>query len=448
MDFEPDVGAKRPLPVRPLDEQAAHPHDYTGPGPAQAGAGHWWVWLVVLCVLGIIVYFLYPYVREHLGKAAGPTTAPSQRAIPVVTAAVRKGDMNLYLNGLGSVTPLNTVIVRSRVDGQIVKISFEEGQMVRQGDPLIEIDPRPFEVQLELAEGQMARDQAQLENAKRDLERYKTAGTAVTEQQMSTQAATVAQLAGSLKSDQAQIDNAKLQITYCHITAPLSGRIGLRAVDQGNIIHANDQTGLAVITQEQPIAVIFSLPEDDIPRVMKRMRAGPALPVEVYDRELKEKIAAGQLTAIDSQIDPTTGTVRFKATFANEDHALFPSQFVNVRLLVETRKDALIVPAAAIQRSPQTTFVYVVKPDQTVEMRDVEVGPTEGDQTVVEKGVRPGEIVVTDGVDKLQPGTKVNLGRGGPGRGGSTRPSGATGPTTGPGAESAPRQGGRRRGGQ
>ncbi len=418
----------------------------------------WGLWLLVLGLIGVAVYTLLPRLSQteqfaawrtrlpqgvvtaydtltHTeqgtgqastaaekpgtsGKAAAkPGTggkaaeAPAGRpAVPVVTTKVRQGNMSIYLTGLGSVTAFNTVTVRPRVDGQVVNVAFQEGQIVRQGNLLAEIDPRPYQVQLEQAEGQMAKDAAQQQNAKVDLERYKIllAQDSVAKQQLDTQIALVNQYEGVIKSDQAQIDNAKLQLTYSRITAPITGRIGLRLVDPGNVVRANDpNNGLAVITQLQPIAVIFNIPEDDLPKVLTKMRTGQPFVVEAYDRNLTKKLATGTLLTIDNQIDPNTGTVKCKAVFPNEDTALFPNQFVNARALVDTKKDASIVPSAAVQRSPQGTFVYVVKDDSTVEMRNIVLGPTEGDDVTIDKGLAPGEVVVIEGVDKLQRGMKV-----------------------------------------
>jgi len=292
-----------------------------------------------------------------------------------------------------------------------MKVSFKEGDLVASGALLAEIDPRPFEVQLTQAEGQMARDQALLKNAQVDLERYQLLfqQDSIAKQQLDTQEALVHQYEGAVKVDQGQIDNARLQLVYCRITSPISGRVGLRLVDPGNIVHAADANGLIVITQLEPISVVFSIPEDNLPQLQQQMRAGRRLAVDAYDRDMKRKLAAGSLMTIDNQIDPTTGTVKLKALFENSDNALFPNQFVNARLLVDTRRNVVLVPNAAMQRSPQSAFVFVVKPDHTVEARSVEVQGSEGDRTAIARGLAAGEIVVTDGVDRLQPGMKVDM---------------------------------------
>lgn len=350
------------------------------------------------------------FYRYRAGAAASALAAKrGVAAVPVMAGMARTGDMDIYLTGLGAVTPLNVVTLHTRVDGEIEKIDFVEGTMVKQGQLLFELDPRPFQVQLTQAQGQLLKDQATLKNAQLDLQRYQSAPGSFTQQEIATQEAAVLQSEGAVKTDQGVIDSANLNLIYCKITAPLSGKIGLRLVDPGNIVHATDATGLAVITQIQPIALVFSLPEDNIPEVETSMSGGGKLAVDAYSRDLKKKLASGTLLAVDNQVDPTTGTFRIKGVFPNNDGALFPNEFVNARLLVDVRHGAVIAPSAAVQRSPQSTFVYVVKDDDTVEMRNVTIGPSEGDDTIIEKGLNAKEIVVTDGVDKLQEGSKVSF---------------------------------------
>jgi len=357
----------------------------------------------------IAVLLIVRWQTQRSAAAKSRETGPP--TVPVVVASARKGEIPVYLNALGSATPFNTVTVRSRIDGQLLKVNFQEGQFVRQGDSLAEIDPKPFEVQLDQARGQLARDEAQLANAKLDLTRYQTlaAQGVIPRQQLDTQAASVRQFDGVIRADEAQINNAKLQITYCHITAPIAGRVGLRLADVGNMIHANDTNGLVVIAQIQPIAVLFTIPEDSLAQVLSKIRSGEHLMVEAYDRGGQTKIADGRVETIDNEIDPATGTSRLKAIFDNKSNALFPNQFVNVRLLVEIRKDRILIPAVAIQRGPQGTYVYVIKEDQTADVRPVTVGVIEATQASVESGLSEGERVVVDGVDKLRAGSKVKV---------------------------------------
>jgi|SRR6266850_4197143 len=360
--------------------------------------------IFIVFIIGALL--LVHFVGKRKPAQASGSAPP---AMPVVAVPAKTGDLPIYLNGLGSAVGLYTVTVRTRVDGELFRIPVREGQMVAAGDLIAEIDPRPFQVQLLQAQGQKERDEAILANARVDLDRYRVlyAQNAVPKQQLDTQISTVNQYEAIVKADQGGIENARLQLTYAHITSPISGRIGLRLVDPGNIVHASDQNGLAVITQLQPITVIFSIAEDNIPQVMKKLQARQRLPVDAWDRDFKRKIATGTLLTIDNEVDVNTGTVRFKAVFPNRDHALFPNQFVNARLLIETKRNAVLIPAGAVQRGPQATFVFIVKPDNTVEMRNVVLGPIEEDTASVDQGLSAGEIVVTEGVDKLQQGTRV-----------------------------------------
>jgi multidrug efflux system membrane fusion protein len=338
--------------------------------------------------------------------------APAQpKAVPVAAARAKPGDVDVYIDALGSVTPLNTVTVRSRLDGELTSVRFTEGQMVHAGELLAEVDPRALRVQLEQAEAQLARDDAMLRNARADLERYRSLHEKrlIPVQQLDTQASLVRQHEATLRMSQAAVDSAKLQLSYSRVVAPLAGRAGLRQVDQGNVVRANDANGIVVITQLQPISVVFSIPEDRVRAVMKKLQSGEKLAVEALDRAGKTKLATGQLLTVDNQIDPATGTVKLKAQFANADFALFPNQFVNVRMLLDVDRGAVVIPSAAVQRGTQGTFVYAVDGDNAVEMRPVTLGAAHDGLVAVASGLAAGEVVVVDGADKLRQGTHVEL---------------------------------------
>ena len=368
---------------------------------------------VGLCALLIAVVGAGTLVlsRPWRSTVGAQGSIPGPPRISVVAAAARTHDVGVYLKGLGTVTPLNTVTVKSRVDGELIGVHFQEGQIVRSGDLLVEIDPRPFQAQLTQFEGQLERDQALLDNARLDLKRFQelVKTDAVPRQQLDTQVSLVHQLEGTVKNDQGQIDATRVQLVYCRITSPIAGRVGLRLVDAGNIVHATDTGGLVIITQLQPITVIFTIPEDSIPTVLEQLGRGVRLPVEAYDREQRKKLAEGALLTIDNEVDPTTGTVRLKAQFPNVDNRLFPSQFVNARLRIETRRGATVVPTAAIQQSPRGSFVYVVRPDRTVGVRQVGVGVTDGDDVSIEQGLQVGEQVVVEGAERLRDGAAIAL---------------------------------------
>ena len=342
-------------------------------------------------------------------KAPRTAHAGAGMAMPVSVATAKVQDMPVYLTGLGSVNAFNTVSVKTRVDGELVKVAFKEGQHVNKGDLLAVVDPRPYQVALEQAQAQLFKDQALLKDAQLNYQRFKgllQESGAMSQQQVDTQQATVDQLEGTVRTDQANIDNAKLNLAYCNITAPISGRIGLRLVDPGNMVHAADTTAMLVITQLQPIAVLFTLPEDNLPSVQKQM-GQRSLPVDAYSRDDQTKLASGTLLTIDNQIDQTTGTGKLKAVFENKGDQLWPNQFVNIRLLLETRKNSTIIPSAAVQHGPQGNFVYVVKPDKTVDVHEVQIALTQNNTSAISSGVSPGDVVVTDGQDKLQAGSKV-----------------------------------------
>ena len=345
--------------------------------------------------------------RQHEARQSQPPRTPPP--IPVVVAQAEKGDIGVYVTGLGTVTPLNTVTVTTRVDGQLMTVKYKEGDKIRQGDPLVEIDPRPFQVALDQAEAQLLKDQAALQNAQIDLKRYEDLITknAVSQQILQTQRATVTQAQATVKNDQATIAGAKLNLIYCHITAPISGRIGLRLVDPGNFVSAGSATPLLVIVQTQPISIIFTIPEQSLASVRAPLKAGKSLPVDAIDRNGQQILAKGTLSTLDNQIDQTTGTLRLRATVPNADDALFPNQFVNARMLVQEKRGVTLIPNAAVQRNAQSTFVYVVNPDQSVAIRNVKLGTADDEQSEVVMGVRPNELVVTQGVDRLQAGSHV-----------------------------------------
>jgi membrane fusion protein, multidrug efflux system len=370
-----------------------------------------WIGLALVAALLVVVAGLW---RAGAKSKSGQPSRPDPRgmasypAVPVIAATVVQKDLPVYLEGLGTVVAFNTVTVKSRVDGQLVSVAFREGQEVRQGDPLAQVDPRPFEILVKQAEATLAKDQAQAKQAKLLLTRNEELmkENLIAQEQLDEQRATVAQLEAAIQADRAQVDNAKLQLSYSRITSPLNGRTGLRQVDPGNIIHANDQNGLVVITQLDPIAVLVTLPQDELAAINEQMSQHP-LTAQAFSRDGQNELGTGEVSLVDNQINPTAGTLRLKAVFPNPNRALWPNQFVKVRVLLSTRKGALVAPASAIQNGPNGTFVYVVKPDQTVEARPV-TATTTGDTAVVDAGLTVGEVVVSEGQFKLRPGIRVD----------------------------------------
>ena len=356
-------------------------------------------------------YFIWTKVGSAKTDASGARVVqePAAAPIPVIAAHARRGDIGVYITGLGSVTPIYTVTVKTRVDGQLMTVHYKEGEEVQEGTPLVEIDPRPYQALLQQYEGQLKRDQALLANAKVDLARYATLlkTNAVPEQTYATQQATVAQDEGQVETDKGLIDATKLNITYCRVTSPLTGLVGLRLIDPGNYVQASSGTPLLVITQIRPISIIFPIAEDQLAPVRSRMKAGQKLTAEGWDRDQQHRLATGTLATIDNQIDQTTGTVRLRADFPNQDENLFPNQFVYARLLLQEKHGALLIPTAAVQRNGDTTYVFVVSADSAVSVRNIELGTTNGDETEVTKGLNPGDEVVLSGVDKLTEGTRV-----------------------------------------
>jgi multidrug efflux system membrane fusion protein len=401
----------------------------------QPKKNYWWIWLLVFALIGYGCYKLYQSENNRKASmSAAKKGMKGPRNLPVVAVAARSGDMPVYLQGLGTVTANNTVTVKAREDGQLISVNFREGQEVQQGELLATLDPRPFQVALDQANGNLAqakgtlaKDQAALRDAQanyvRDQQLFKE--NIIAQQQLDTQLATADQIRGSIEADnagiqaaQAAINSANLNLTYTRIVAPIGGRIGLRLVDSGNMVHAADVSGIAVIAQLQPIAVLFSIPEDQLPQVLAKLRQGAKLRADAYDRDQTKQLAGGTLLTVDNTIDTTTGTSKLKAEFPNTDHALFPNQFVNIKLWLDTQRGAVIVPVVAIQRGPTGTFVYLVGDDGKVSVRAVKLGLTDGNDVAIDDGLKPGEVVVTDGAEKLAEGMSVTVrqpGQAGPG---------------------------------
>jgi len=382
------------------------------PDKASSISNKKWIWILLLVIFAGAGYV---YFAKSANNNKAVKDAKSVKAIPVVTAIAKTDDVHVYLSGLGTVTPLATVIIKSRVDGEIMKINFNEGQMVKKGEVLVEIDPRPYEAALTQAEGQLMRDKALLADAKLNLTRYQTLlkQDSIASQQVDTQQALVRQYEGTVKIDEGLLATAKLNLSYTKVTAPVSGRVGLRQIDVGNIAHASDPNGLVIITQLKPMSILFSLPEDTIPALMKKIKidkkAGMKTTVNAFDRAYKEKITSGMLETIDNQIDPTTGMVKLRATFTNDELSLFPSQFVNAQVLLETKNNVVTIPSAAVQYSKQGTFTFVVDKDHRVSQRNIMVGTVQGNRSEISSGLTSGEMVVVDGADKLRDGTKVDI---------------------------------------
>jgi membrane fusion protein, multidrug efflux system len=365
-----------------------------------------WILIVVLLVVAGVVWWKRPETAPQQ-PGGGRNAAP----MSIVPELVQKGDIGVNLNALGTVTSLATVTVRTQISGYLIRVDFREGQDVKKGDLLAEIDSRPYEATLAQAKGQLARDEALLKGAQVDLNRYQglAAQNAVPHQTLDTQIALVAQDQGTVEADRGQVKAAEVNLQYCRILSPLDGRVGLRQVDQGNYVTPGDANGLVVITQLQPISVLFTLPEDNLQTILKRMQSGATLPTTAYDRSGTNKIADGSLQTFDSQIDPTTGTIKARAQFVNEEKLLYPNQFVNIRLLVDTHKDVTLMPTAGVQRGVPGTFVYLVNADSTVSVRKVTLGVTDSDRVEVISGLAPGDRIVVDGADKLRDGAKINI---------------------------------------
>jgi multidrug efflux system membrane fusion protein len=411
----------------------------TTPAPRSRG----WLWIVgLLLLVGAGSLIWYYNVGERQQQRPGGFGGPGRgrfggpESTPVRVVAVEKRDIDVQLKALGTVTPLNTVTVRPRLNGELVKVFFTEGQRVAKDQVLAEIDDRPYETALNQMLGQQRENEARLKNAQADLETYQRLykELLITRQQVTSQEALVAQLQGAIQSNEAQVSNARLNMAYTKVRAPIEGRLGLRQVDAGNLVSSNDANGLVVITQTRPISVIFTVPETDLPAVRKAMRGVGRLTVEAWDRAETEKLANGTLSTVDNQIDTATGTIKLRAQFANDDDSLFPNQFVNIRLKVSTLASATTIPAAAVQRASFGTFVYGVKPDNTVTIRRITLGPTEAERVAVTNGLAPGDQIVLEGVDELTEGAKIDVIKDGtapkrqPRAGGPGGPGGGRGP--------------------
>jgi multidrug efflux system membrane fusion protein len=433
-------------PTRPEIALQLHPHDPNNkPGKKRSSAGPIGILLLIAVLAG--GFFLWrsthkPQTTAAAGRGRGDRNGDPNTRGPVAVTPAQRRDLPVYLDGLGSVEAFNTVTVKSRVDGQMMEVRFTEGQEVHKGDLLAIIDPRPFQVALAQAQANLAKDEAQLTDAKLIAQRYSqlTKDGIIPQQQYDTQVALTNQLQAAVGADQAQIDNAKLNLDYSNITSPIDGRVGLRLVDAGNIVHASDQNGLLVITQMQPIAVIFTLPEDNLAAVNSRTRSGATLQVKALSRDNGMELAAGTLLTIDNQIDATTGTFRLKAVFDNKDRVLWPNQFVNARLLIDLKKNATIIPSAAVQRGDQGTFVYRINPsDNTAEVVPITVGVTQDNISSIENGLAANDLVVTDGQDRLRAGTRVDPRTDTRSNGAGNAPASATAPGAQPPPAATPR---------
>jgi membrane fusion protein, multidrug efflux system len=407
---------ERTAPVAPAPATPRTPGKEWPPTAPPPPRRRFWTWVLLLVLLGAGGYYYWSKRTAQApgsatGKSGGQKGQGANAAAPVDAATAVKGNIGVYVTGLGAVTPIYTVTVKTQVNGQLMQILYKEGDMVKKGDKLAEIDERPYQAQLTQYEGQLLRDQALLDNARVDQARYETLlkQNAIPEQQLATQIALVKQDEGVVKNDQGLIDAVKVELIYCNITAPITGRIGLRLVDPGNIVQTTDTTGLLVIAQIQPISVIFTIAEDQLPVIYQKQNAGQKLPVDAFDREMKKLLASGTLTTIDNEIDQTTGTVKLRATFDNSHNELFPNQFVNARLLQQEKRGVVLVPSAAVQRNSSSTYVYVVNSDSTVTVRQVKVGTSDDNNTEIASGVNEGDVVVLTGVDKLQEGSKVTV---------------------------------------